>query len=97
MPESPKEGQNFDAQQAVENISAGTEKQPDVNVQDDYEASKAYSTSPIDQTAAGSEAAKAATAPKQNLPEPEVTTSETESDSDPEQYRQMAKDVNPRL
>lgn len=97
MPESPKEGQNFDAQQAVENIAAGNEKQPEVNVQDDYEASKAYSTSEIDQNGTGNEAAKAATAPKQNLPEPEATTLDTEPDSDPEQYREMAKDVNPRL
>lgn len=97
MSESPKEGQNFDAQQAVENIAAGTEKQPDVNVQDDYEASKAYSTSEIDQSGAGSEAAKAATAPKQKLSEPEDTPLNTEPDSDPEQYREMAKDVNPRL
>jgi hypothetical protein len=97
MSESPKEGQNFDAQQAVENIVAGNEKQPEVNVQDDYEASKAYSTSEIDQSTEGSEAAKAATAPKQNLSEPEATPVESEPDSDPEQYREMAKDVNPRL
>ncbi|MBD1996667.1 hypothetical protein H6G00_08555 [Leptolyngbya sp. FACHB-541] len=97
MPESPKEGQNFDAQLAVENIAAGTEKQPDVNVQDDYEASKAFSTSEIDQTSEGSGAAEAATAPKQKLPEPEATTLVSEPTSDPEQYREMAKDVNPRL
>jgi hypothetical protein len=96
MSESPKEGQNFDAQQAVENIAAGNEKQPNVNVQDDYEASKAYSTSDIDQSSEGSQAAEAATAPKQKLPEPEVTESVSESTGDPEQYRQMAKDVNPQ-
>jgi len=96
MSESPKEGQNFDAQQAVENIAAGNEKQPNVNVQDDYEASKAYSTSDIDQSSEGSQAAETATAPKQKLPEPETTDSASEPTGDPEQYRQMAKDVNPQ-
>ena len=99
MPESPKEGQNFNAQQAVENISTGTEKQPNVDVQADYEASKSYSTSEIDQDGAGTEAAKAATAPKQTVPEPESNpplNSESDS-SDPDQYREMARDVNPRL
>ncbi|NJO75335.1 MAG: hypothetical protein HC833_17150 [Leptolyngbyaceae cyanobacterium RM1_406_9] len=95
---NPNEAQNFDAQQAVENIAAGNEKQPDVNVQADYEASKAYSTSEIDQSEMGAEAAKAATEPKQRLSEPESSESvETGSTSDPDQYRQMAKDVNPRL
>jgi hypothetical protein len=98
MSDPTREGQNFDAQQAVENISTGKEKQPEVNVQADYEAPKAYSTSEIDQSEAGSEAAKAATAPKQTLQEPESSApSAAESTSDPDQYRKMAKEVNPQL
>ncbi|MBD3881327.1 hypothetical protein IFO70_06130 [Phormidium tenue FACHB-886] len=92
------ETNNFDAEQLSEDIAKGEEKQPKVNVESDYELSKEFAVADIDKTEAGDKAAHEATAPKFEVPEAKEMRSEpTESDADPDQYRDMAKEVNPRL
>lgn len=86
--------QNFDAEQAKEAISAGDEKAPKVDVAADYEASKQFSVSDIDRTEAGKQAAEAATAPEHPLSEPEAPKVEAATTGDPQEYREMAKDVS---
>jgi 2-keto-4-pentenoate hydratase len=89
--------QAYEAQQMVEAIAEGDEKAPSVNVEDDYEASKAYSTSEVDQTGEGAAAAAAATAPKFKVSTPEETNTTAQSTGDPQDYLEMAKEVNPRI
>lgn len=94
----PKQAPTHDAQLAAESMAAGEEKTPQVDTDADYEASKAFSVSAIDNTQEGAKAAEAATAPDFKIPEAKETKSTTaESTGNPEDYRQMAKDVNPRV
>ena len=92
---TPGEGQNFDALQATEEIAAGEQKAPKVDVAADYEASKEYSVSDVDRSGQGAEAAAAATAPEHELHQPEETKIETEPTGDPADYREMAQDLRP--
>lgn len=93
---NPQQAPTHDAQLAAENMAAGEEEVPAVDVAADYEASKAFSVSQVDRTAEGAKAAEAATAPKFEVREPEETKSQAESTGDPDAYRDMAHDVNPR-
>lgn len=98
MPEElDDQTQSYDAQQLVEEISEGEEKAPQVDVDADYEAAKSFSVSEIDATEAGAQAAEAATATEQHVSEPTATKMDAEAHNDPSDYRDMAKDVNPRL
>jgi hypothetical protein len=89
--------QTFDSQALAEDIAKGEEKKPKVNVEADYEASKAYSQSEIDQTGEGEKAAKAATDPKFNVPQTETSQSSADASSDPADYLEMAREVNPQI
>jgi hypothetical protein len=89
--------QTYDAQVLAEEISKGEEKKPKVNVEADYEASKAYSQSEIDQTGEGEKAAESATAPKFDVPQGETTHADGGTTADPADYRGMAREVNPQL
>ncbi len=81
-----------DAKQQVEEAAKNQEKEPKVSVpvSSDYEASKKYSVSGVDKTGGGSEPTM------QNTPGSEPKQ-ETKSTGDPDDYRSMAKDVNPNL
>jgi len=85
--------QTDDAKQQAENIAAGEEAAPPVNVSSDYEASKEYSVSEVDKSGTGVEAARAVSSSGQAT-SGEETQLESESTGDPDQYRQMAKDTN---
>lgn len=90
-----------EAHLAAENMAEGTEKMATVDVDADYEASKELSVSDIDKTGEGSSAAKAATAPQHELSQPQMVNSDEvasgqKSDANPDDYREMAKEVNPR-
>ncbi|HEY9295556.1 hypothetical protein [Microcoleus sp. FACHB-68] len=87
MPENQSE--NFDVQLQNESIQAGEQKLPEVNVEDDYEASKQFSGG------VSAEAAEAATAPKFRVSQPQETTQTTQETGDPGDFRAMAKDINP--
>lgn len=89
------EPQNFDAKQAAEEIATGDRKAPEVNVAADYEASKEFSVSEIDQTQAGEQAAEAATAHQFELHEPDNVIPESQLTSNPEDFTEMAKEVGP--
>ncbi|MBD2185608.1 hypothetical protein H6S82_07670 [Planktothrix sp. FACHB-1355] len=91
----PNEAPTHDAQLAAENIVAGAEKAPEVDVNADYEASKAFSVSEIDRTGAGTQAAAAATAPQFEVRQPQETTFKAEPTDNPDDYIDMARDVNP--
>lgn len=92
----PQQAPTHDSQLAAESMAAGEEKKPQVDVDADYEASKAFSTSAIDNTEEGAKAAEAATASNFKVPEAKETNFTAESTGNPDDYRQMAKDVNPR-
>jgi hypothetical protein len=89
------QSQNFDAQQLAADIATGEQKAPKVNISEDYEASKEFSTSSVDQTGAGVEMAQAATAPQYELSEPEATSTTAEPTGNPDDYRDMAREVVP--
>jgi hypothetical protein len=89
--------QTYDAQMLAEEIAEGKQETPKVNVEADYEASKQYSQSEIDQTPAGTQAAEKATAPKFDIPEASEQKQEPQPTGDPADFREMAKEVNPQL
>lgn len=87
--------QSYDAQQQAEDIVQGEQPAQKVNVDADYEASKAYSQSEVDQQQQGAEAAEAATQSTlkpHSAEETELEEPKTGS-SDPAAYRDMAKDL----
>lgn len=100
MPEEvkpdPKQATTQDAQLAAERMASGEEQTPSVDTEGDYEASKEFSVSDVDKSGAGKEAAEAATAPKFEVSQPEETATVAASTGNPDDYREMAKDVNPR-
>ncbi len=87
--------QTFDAQQITENVEAGEQKLPTVDVSADYEASKEFSVSEVDRTSAGAKAAAAATKPQFDIPAPKDIATSADSSSKPEDFRAMAKEVRP--
>jgi hypothetical protein len=92
----PKQAPTQDAQLAAENIASGQETPAGVNVEEDYEASKQFSVSDVDRTGAGAEAAQKATGPDRKVPEAEKPKLDAGPDSNPDDYRDMAKDVGPK-
>ena len=92
----PKQAVGQEAQLAAENMVEGIEKKPEVDVDRDYEASKEYSVSDVDKTGAGAAAATAATAPEHELSEVKDREVISEPTADPDDYREMAQEVNPR-
>ena len=98
MPEElkpdPKQAPTQDAQLAAEEMLSGKEELPAVDLDADYEASKQLSISDVDRSAAGAEAAAAATAPQFEVHKPEETKVEAVPTGNPDDYRQMAKDVS---
>ena len=87
---------SFDAEQLKEDISAGETKKPKVDLDADYELSKEFAVAEIDKTGAGAEAAAAATESKFELAEPQpVKTQSAEPTGNPEDFLEMAKEINP--
>lgn len=83
-----------DAQLASDNMSSGKEKMPTVDMEADYEASKKMSVSDVDRTGAGAKEAEAATASDFEVPKQEGTKAKAEPTGNPDDYRDMAKDVS---
>ena len=101
MPDEVKPNPNqvddiHEAHLAAERMASGEEKVQSVDVDADYEASKEYSVSNIDKSGAGAEAAATATASKLEVPEGDDMKSSPNTTGNPDDYREMAKDVNPR-
>lgn len=94
---NPKEASTHDSQLAAENMVTGTEKAPEIDVDADYEASKAFSVSEIDRSGEGAKAAGEATAPHFAVSQPQQQQTEfkAESTGNPAQYMDMARDVSP--
>jgi hypothetical protein len=93
---NPTEAVTHEAQLAAENMATGVEQAPNVDIEGDYEASKAYSVSDVDRSQAGANAAESATASKFEISQPEETTSQAQPTGNPNEFRAMAKDVNSR-
>lgn len=91
----PNQAPTHDAQLTAENMIEGTEKAPQIDVNADYEASKAFSVSEIDRTTEGAAAAAAATAPQLEVPQAKETTYKAEPTGNPSDYVDMARDINP--
>jgi hypothetical protein len=88
--------ENFDAQRLTEEIDAGEQKKPKVNVEADYELSKEFAVAEIDKTDAGAAAADKATENKFELSQPAATPSKLqEAGGDPDAFLDMAKEVHP--
>ncbi|MBD2776787.1 hypothetical protein [Iningainema tapete] len=83
-----------DAQLAAERIASGEEKAPTVDMEADYQAAQQLSTSSIDRTPEGAKAATEATAPQQQVSQPEETKTTAQPTGNPDDYLEMAKDVN---
>lgn len=88
---SQADSQPEDAKQQVEEAEKDQDNEPkvSVNVSADYEASKKYSVSEVDK--AGGDPASTAQGPSTE------TQLEAKATGNPEDYRSMAKDVNPNL
>jgi hypothetical protein len=82
-----------DAQLTAENMTAGKEKMPSVDVDADYAAAQQFSVSDIDRTPEGAEAANKATAHQFDTTTPSEIKSEAPSTGDPSDYMAMAKDI----
>lgn len=93
---NPTQATSHEAQLAAENMVEGKEQTPKIDVSADYEASKAFSVSQLDRTAGGARAAEAATAHKFEVAQPEQTEYKAETTGNPDNYLDMARDVNPR-
>ncbi|MGB3205574.1 MAG: hypothetical protein WBB28_11345 [Crinalium sp.] len=93
---NPTEAVTHEGQLAAENMAAGVEEVPNVDIEGDYEASKAYSVSDVDRSSAGAEAAEVATASNMEVSQPEETTTQAQPTGNPNEFRDMAKGVNPR-
>ena len=93
---NPTEAVTHEGQLAAENMATGVEEVPNVDIEGDYEASKAYSVSDVDRSQAGEVAAESATASKFEISQPEETTSQAQPTGNPNEFRDMAKGVNPR-
>ncbi|MGA9377260.1 MAG: hypothetical protein WBV73_00540 [Phormidium sp.] len=91
----PNQAPTHDAQLAAENMMSGNEQMPAVDTEADYEASKAFSVSEIDRTGEGAQAAATATAPNFEVPKAQETAHKTEATGNPNDYLDMARDVNP--
>lgn len=90
----PNQAPTQDAQLTAENIAAGVEQAPAVDVEADYEAAQQFSVSEIDRTGAGAEAAEATTTSQFEVSEPEETTTEAQpTTGNPDDYMKMASDV----
>jgi len=87
--------QSFDAQQIAEDVAAGENKLPQVDVSADYEASKEFSVSEVDRTGAGVQAAATATAPKFDISAPKDTELKTQPSGNRDDFRSMAKEIKP--
>lgn len=81
--------QTFDAQQLIEVYESPEEKinPPEVNVDADYEASKAYSTGVSAKTAAEM------TSPQLEVPTPKEVKLTTEPTGNPDDFLSMAREV----
>ena len=93
---NPSEAVTHEGQLAAENMATGVEEVPNVDIEGDYEASKAYSVSDVDRSQAGAEAAEAATASNFEISKPEETTFQAQPTGNPNEFLDMAKNVNPR-
>lgn len=91
----PNQAPTHDAQLAAENMVSGNEQMPAVDLDADYEASKAFSVSEIDRTGEGTQAAAKATAPNLEVPKAQETVHKTEATGNPDDYLDMAREVNP--
>lgn len=96
-PEMDDQTQSFDAQQMVEEIQEGEQKAPSVDLDADYEAAKAFSVSEIDATEEGAKAAEAATSSQFEVSRPQSEPTEAQPTGNPDDYLEMAKEVNPNL
>lgn len=90
----PKQAPTQDAQLAAENMLSGAESMQAVDFDADYEAAQQFSVSEIDRTGEGAAAAEAATAPQFEVSKPEETKLEAQPTGNPNDYLEMAKDVN---
>ncbi len=89
--------ENYDAEQMKEDISAGEEKAPKVNVEADYERSKQFDVAEIDRSAEGARAAAEATEPNvkhSSLSSFSAQESTGTEAGNPDTFREMAKEVN---
>jgi len=79
--------QTYDDKQLIEDIGSGEKKSSKVNIDADYEASKAYSSG------VSAEEAEALTAPMLEIPEPNSVELQPEASGDPSQFLAMARDL----
>ena len=91
---NPKQASTHDAQLTAENMVVGTERLPEIDVNADYEASKAFSVSEIDRSGAGAQAAAEATAPQFEVSQPQESTFKAKSTGNPDDFLDMARDIN---
>lgn len=95
IPNNLDNPQPDDARRLNEDTETRDQQVSKVDVSSDYEASKAYSTSEFSKSDAGASAAEAATAPQLEVPQPEEKAPISEPSANPDDYRSMAKEVNP--
>jgi len=90
--EDPKQATTQDAELAAESMAAG-EEQAVVDVEDDYEAAQQFSVSDVDALEPVLKQ-PAATTSQFEVSEPEATRTEAQSTGNPDDYQQMASDID---
>lgn len=91
------ENVTFDAQQLAEEIKSGEQDKPNVDVASDYEKSKQFATSDVDPDEAANPSIVEPLGTLSENPDESIAPSESDLTSDPDSFRELAKDANPRL
>jgi hypothetical protein len=91
------ENVTFDAQQLVEDIETGEQEKPKINVDSDYEQSKKFATSDVDPAEVSNPSIVEPQGTLPTGPDASLTPKESKLNSDPDSFRELAKDANPQL
>lgn len=91
------ENVTFDAQQLVEEIKTGEQEKVNVNVDSDYERSKKFATSDVDPAEASNPSIVEPLGTLPDRPDDSLTSKESDLTSNPDSFRELAKDANPQL
>jgi hypothetical protein len=91
------ENVTFDAQQLTEEIKAGEQEEPNINVDSDYERSKKFATSDVDPAEVSNPSIVKPLGTLSSEPDQSLTPTESDLTANPESFRELARDANPQL
>jgi hypothetical protein len=91
------ENVTFDAQQLAEEIETGEQNEPKINVESDYERSKKFATSDVDPAEVSNPSIVKPQGTLSDQPDESLNSTESDLTSNPDSFRDLARDANPQL